>query len=66
MPEPFKELEDEEFDLAYIIWLCPKEFSINAITSCKDDSTSTIQLGMPGKTTDLWTIEPCFVVAPVE
>ena len=25
MPKPFKELEDEEFDLAFIIWLCSKE-----------------------------------------
>ena len=66
MLEPFKELEDEEPDLACIIQLYPKEFFENAITSSKDDSTSTIQLGMPDETTSLWTIEPCFVIAPAE
>ena len=30
-PEPFKELEDEEPDLACIIQLFPEEFSINTI-----------------------------------
>ena len=66
MPEPFKELEDEEPNLAYIIRLYPKEFSMNAIISPKDNPTSTIQPGMPSETTGLWTIEPCFVVALVE
>ena len=42
MQEPFKELKDEEPDLACIIQLCPKEFSVNAIKSPKDNSTSTI------------------------
>lgn len=36
MPEPLKELEDEESDLARIIWLCPGEFFVNAIISLKD------------------------------
>ena len=43
MLESFKELKDEESDLVCIIWLCPKEFSMNAITSSEDDPTSTIQ-----------------------
>ena len=42
MPEPYRELEDEEPDLACIIWLCPKEFSMNAIISPEDDLTYTI------------------------
>jgi len=42
MPEPFKELEDEEPNLACIIRLYPEEFSVNAITSSEDDLTSTI------------------------
>ena len=48
MPEPYRELEDEEPDLACIIWLCPKEFSMNAIISPEDDLTYTIWPGMPG------------------
>ena len=66
MPKPFKELEYEELDLTYFIWLCPEEFSMNAIISPKNNPTSTIRLGMPGKTTGLWTIESCFVVALAE
>ena len=42
MPKPFKELEYEELDLAYFIWFCPEEFSMNAITSFEDDPASTI------------------------
>ena len=42
MPKPFKELEYEELDLTYFIWLCPEEFSMNAITSFEDDPASTI------------------------
>ena len=42
MPQPFKELEDEESDLAYIIWLCPKEFFVNFIISPEDNLNSTI------------------------
>lgn len=42
MLEPFKELEDEELDLACIIWICLEEFSLNAIISPEDNSTSTI------------------------
>ena len=53
MLEPFKELEDEEPDLACIIWLYPKEFFVNAITSSKDDQTSTIRPGMPDETAGL-------------
>jgi len=33
MLDPFKELEDEELDLACIIQLCPKEFSVTTIIS---------------------------------
>ena len=66
MPKPFKELGDEELDLACIIWLCPEEFSLNAIISPKDNLTSTIRPGMPGMTASLWTIKPCFVVALAE
>ena len=42
MPEPFKELEDGEPNLACIIQLCPKEFSVKTITSFEDDMTSAI------------------------
>ena len=48
MLESFKELQDEESDLAYIIRLCPKEFSMNAIISPEDNLTSTIRPGIPG------------------
>ena len=41
IPEPFKELEDEEPNLAYIIRLYPKEFSMNAIISPKDNPNLT-------------------------
>ena len=66
MPEPFKELEDEEPNLAYIIRLYPEEFSMNTIISPEDNLTSTIRLGMLGEAACLWTIEPCFVVALIE
>ena len=66
MPKPFKELEDEEPDLASVIRLYPEEFSVNAITSSEDDLTTTIWPRMPGKMVGLWTIEPCFVVATAE
>ena len=36
LPEPFKELEDEEPNLVCIIWFCPEEFSMNAIIFPKD------------------------------
>ena len=65
MLEPFKELEDEEPDLACIIRLCPKEFSMNATIYPNDNPTSTTRLGMPGEATSLWTIKPCFVVTSV-
>ena len=39
---------------------------MNAITSSEDYLTSTIQPGMLGEMVGLWTIEPCFVVAPAE
>ena len=42
MLEPFKELEDEESDLACIIRLCLENFFMNAIISFEDDLTSTI------------------------
>ena len=66
MPEPFKELEDEGPDLAFIIRLYPKELFMNATISLEDNPTSTIRLGMPGETTGLWTIKPSFVVAPTK
>ena len=67
MPKPFKELEDEELDLAYIIRLYSKEFSVNDITSSEDDPTSTIRLGMLREmaSTPL-DHKPCFMVAPFE
>ena len=40
MLEPFKGLEDEELDLVCIVQLYLKEFSVNAITSFKDDPVS--------------------------
>ena len=64
MPEPFKELEDEELHLACNIWLRCEEFSVNAIISLEENPTSTIQRGMPSEAVGLWVIEPCFVVAP--
>ena len=66
MPQPFKELEDEESDLAYIIWLCPKEFFVNFIISPEDNLNSTIWPGMPSEAAGLWTIKPCFMVALAE
>ena len=66
MPEPFKELQDEELDLACIIQLYLEEFSMTAIISLEDNPTSTIRPGMPGEMAGLWTIEPCFVVALAE
>jgi len=66
MLEPLKELEDKEPDLSCIIRLCPKEFSMNSITSFEDDLTSTIRLGMLGEMASRWAIEPCFVVAQAE
>ena len=39
---------------------------MNTITSSDDDLTSTIRPGMLGKMAGLWTIEPCFVVAPTD
>ena len=56
----------EELDLACLIRLCPEEFSVNAIISPEDDMTSTIKPCVPGKTVGHWTIEPYFVVAPIE
>ena len=53
MLEPFKELRDDESDLACII-------------SPEDNPTSNIKLGMPGKTASLWTIKPYFVVVLIE
>ena len=66
MPKLFKELEDEEPNMACIIRLCPEEFSVNAIISPKDNLTFTIQPRMPSETASLWTTEPCFVVEPAE
>ena len=66
MLEFFKESEDEEPDLACIIQLYPEEFSMNAITSFVDDTTSNIRPRMLGETTSLWTINPYFMVALTE
>ena len=56
-------MEDEEFDLACVIRLCPEEFSVNTIMSSEDGSISTIRPGLPGKMASLRTIEPCFMIA---
>ena len=66
MPKLFKELEDEEPNMAYVIRLYPKEFSMNTIISPEENLTSTIRPGMPGETVGLWTIEPYFGVASTE
>ena len=42
MPEPFKELEDEELHLACNIWLRCEEFSVNAIISPEENPTSLV------------------------
>ena len=49
MPEPFKEVKDEEPDLTCIIWLFPKDLSVNTIMSFEDGLTSTIQSRLPSK-----------------
>ena len=41
---------DEESNLACLIRLCPKEFSMNAIISPRDDLTSTIRPCVPSET----------------
>ena len=66
MLEPFKELEDEEPDLACIIWLYLEDFFFSTIVSPKDNPTSTIRSRMLGKMAGLWTNEPCFMVALTE
>ena len=53
MLELFKELENEEPDLACIIRICLEEFSVTAITSSKDDPTSTIRPRMLGEVAGL-------------
>ena len=52
-------MEDEETNLSWIIWLYPKEFSLNAIISSKENPTEDAKW-------DDWTIEPCFMVALAE
>ena len=61
-----QESHEEESDLASLILLCPKEFSVNAIISLGDDLTSTIRHCVPGEIVGHWTSEPCFVVASAE
>ena len=61
MPEPFKEVKDEKFDLDCIIWLCLEDFSMNSIMSSK-----MVQLRLLGKMAGLWTIEPWFMIALAE
>ena len=61
MPKPFKEVKDEKFDLACIIWLCLEDFSMNSIMSSK-----MVQLRLLGKMAGLWTIEPWFMIALAE
>ena len=56
----------EESNLACLILLCPKEFSMNAIISPGDDMTSIIRHYVPGETVGHWTIKPYFVVASAE
>ena len=55
-----------EIGLAFLIYLCPKEFLVNAIISPKNDLISTIWRCVPGEIASHWTIEPCFVVALAE
>ena len=66
MPKLFKELEDEEPNMACFIRLYPEEFSMNAIISPEDNPTSTIRPGMLGETVGLWTIKTCFGVVSAE
>ena len=64
--EVVQESHEEDSDLASLIRLCPEEFSMNAIISLRDDLPSTIQPCVSGETASHWTIDPCFVVAPIE
>ena len=64
--EVVQESCEEELDLACLICLCPKEFSVNAIISPGDDLTSTIRPCVPSETVGHWIGEPCFVVAPAK
>jgi len=63
MPEPFKEVKYEEFDLACIIRLCPKEFLVSTIMSSENGSASFFQPGLLGEVPGHWTIELCFMIA---
>ena len=64
--ETAQESYEEESDLACLIHLYPKEFSMNAIVSPGDDLTTTIRPCVPGEIVDHWTVKPYFVVAPDE
>ena len=57
---------EEESNLACLIWLCLKEFLLNAIISPRDDLTTTIRPYMPSKTVGYWIAKPYFVVALAE
>ena len=66
MPEPFKEVKYEEFDLACIIRLCPKEFLVNTIMSSENGLASIIRPRLLGEVLGHWTIELCFMIAPAK
>ena len=55
-----------ESDLACLICLYPKEFSMNAIISPKDDLTTTIRPYVLGKTLGHWTIKPCVRISTLK
>ena len=61
-----QESYEEELDLTCLIRLCPKEFSVNAIISLRDDLTSTIRPCVLGETVGHWTVKPYFMVALAE
>ena len=64
--EVVQESCEEESNLASLIRLCPKEFSVNAIISPGDDLTSTIRPCVPSEIIGPWINKPCFVVAPAK
>ena len=61
--EVVQESHEEDSNLASLIHLCLKEFSMNAMISLRDDLTSTIQPCVSGETAGHWTIKLCFMVA---
>ena len=64
--ETAQESCEEESNLACLIRLCPKEFSVNAIISPRDDLIATIRPYVPSETVGHWTTKPYLMVAPAE